>query len=155
MKSLLACLLVVVLLVPGPVLAAGGVASVYAVPRVLRVGERVSSWVAVSVPGRVLGSFSSLYTWDPAVLKLEGVTAVAGFTVVVNDSKASLGRLIVVGANPYGVLGGTTLYTVRFVAVGAGYSVLRLSLSAVAEARTFRDLLPGLRVVGSGVAVAR
>jgi hypothetical protein len=154
MKQLAALCVVLALLVPARVSAQGAVASVVVVPAVAPVGRVVVATVSVALPSNALGSYSGTLTWDPRLFSYVGAVAgPAGFVGLVGERWVSSGRLVFAAANPYGALGTTKLLTVTLLARRAGWSRLDLSFSAMAEARTFRDLLPGLRVVDGGVAV--
>ena len=136
-------------------LVAGGVtASVQVSNRMPRVGQEIA--VAVVVEADNLGSYTGELRWDAAVLSYAGYWGLPeGFTCVVNVRDVGAGRLRFSGANAYGASGEVALITVVFRAVGAGRSVLDLGFETMAEAGSFADLLPGLKVRDQWVLVRR
>ncbi|MFQ6091411.1 MAG: dockerin type I domain-containing protein [bacterium] len=103
----------------------------------------------VSPPDDKLGSFTATLDWDPAVLcYVDYSDCLPGFACILNDAGADAGHITFNGANPTGVGGTFTVLTITFNVCGLDSSGtdLDLEFSAVAAAKTFRNLLPVLIV---------
>jgi hypothetical protein len=103
------------------------------------VGSRIYAAVWLQ-SGRPVGSYSATVNFDPAVLRYRACTGPpAGFVGV---SRAEPSRVLFNGVNVYGAGGRLMLVVVTFDVVGRGRTSLDLWVSALAEARTFADLVP-------------
>ena len=109
------------------------------------VGEQIDVVISIDVsgvnaPDNALGSFTSVLTYNPAVLQYSSNSGVgAGFTGVVNPTA---GQVTFNGANVTGATGNVTVLTITFNVIGAGAGNLGLSYSAMAAATTFQSILP-------------
>ena len=120
-----------------------------------RVGQSLVATARFDVSGVQLGSFGGTLDYDPAALRYVGNSGVpTGWLGVVNATTTP-GRIWFNGAQINGVTGRFVPFTVTFAAVKPGAAKLDLSISAMAEARTFADLLPGLVVRNSTLFMRR
>jgi hypothetical protein len=97
--------------------------------------------------GELLGSFSSRFRWDPAVLDFTSHSGIlSGFTGQVNTGSAGSGELFFNGAKAAGAAGKILLLTVNFDVISKGDAALgngtALDFSAMSAAGTFKNLLP-------------
>ena len=122
------------------------------------VGDQIEVEVAIDMggmeaPNNLLGSYSATLTWDPDILSYVSHSGAppTGFTGVVNDVSVGTGSLVFNGANASGAAGKTVVITIVFDVVDAGVSPLDLSLSAMAAAGTYVNLLPSLTVIDGEV----
>ncbi|NLX37046.1 MAG: hypothetical protein GXY68_10195, partial [Chloroflexi bacterium] len=122
------------------------------------VGDQIEVEVAIDMggmeaPNNLLGSYSATLTWDPDILSYVSYSGAppTGFTGVVNDVSVDTGSLVFNGANASGAAGKTVVITIVFDVVDAGVSPLDLSLSAMAAAGTYVNLLPSLTVIDGEV----
>jgi hypothetical protein len=101
--------------------------------------------------GEMLGSFTGDLRWDPAGLKFLRYTggSTPGFEgPVVNHDSTVQGRLYFSNAYPYGGAGKVNIMNIYFIKSGKTDWIkhLRLSFTAMAAARTFKNLLPDLTI---------
>jgi hypothetical protein len=99
--------------------------------------------------GAGLGSYAATVTWDPAIMVLETVSA--GDYAAPQFNQTSAGELRLTGADPQGRSGTFALARLQFRFVGTAFPTetgLGLSVTEMHEARTFADLLPGVRTSG-------
>ncbi|MFN7120082.1 MAG: dockerin type I domain-containing protein, partial [Saprospiraceae bacterium] len=100
-----------------------------------------------TAPDTLLGSFTGVLTWNPAVLQYVGPSSVlSGFNGFINLDSLN-GRLIFNGANAAGVNGVMDIFKSRFRAIGPVNSSdsIRVEFLSFAAARTFTNLTPMLR----------
>ena len=147
----------ILILLCSPVVAAGRFVSKVSVSDASpEVGQVVTATVMVDMRDAMLGSYSAELDWNAAVLAYVGASGPpAGFMGVVNDTKAANGHLRFNGASARGASGDVELLTVTFAVVGRGHCALDLNYTAMAEAGTFANLLPSLRVRDGSVRVRR
>ncbi|MFQ5649747.1 MAG: FlgD immunoglobulin-like domain containing protein [bacterium] len=101
-------------------------------------------------PDDLLGSFSSILTWDPDRLDFVGAELGSDFGGVINDENAATGELRFNGAKAEGAGGNVVILVATFQPHGLQGDAggIELDFSAMAAAVTFRDLLPGLIIHG-------
>ncbi len=106
-----------------------------------------------------LGSYTAVVKWDTGKLVYQNYRggSSAGFeSPVVNDLKASEGKLVVASAYPYGAEGQVNVLNLKFKALGKTGSNpgFKLEFSAMAAAETFESLLADVKVVDNPAEIA-
>lgn len=105
--------------------------------------------VDMSSSPELLGSFTAILNWNPAVLKfLSHAGLQQSFVGIVNTDHAESGNINFNGANPNGVNGVFDILSVNFKVIGSAGSstVVDLEYQAMATAITFVNLLTSLTV---------
>lgn len=145
-RVILVMALILLVSTVGVATAAGVVAGVTPSNLMPRVGQPVTVTAWIDTGGAALGSFSGSLVYDPAVLRYDSYKAdLPGWMEVVNATQAGAGKIIFVGANPNGQVGRIVPITITFTPLKAGWSVLDLTYSTMAEARTFVKIVPLVR----------
>jgi hypothetical protein len=126
-----------------------------------KIGENIQvnvniSLSGVAAPDNTLGNYTASLDWDPTVLEYISYSEAppTGFTGVVNTADAATGHIIFNGTSASGAAGDISVISVNFNVVGAGTSSLDLELTAMSAAKTFKDLMPLLKVNDSKVKVS-
>lgn len=118
----------------------------------LNPGETVTVPVTVDFSGlsENLGSYTAALHWDASVLEYVSAAGASGpfANPVINDRAVAEGRLSFAAANPGGARSKAGLINVTFKVIGQGGASagLGLEFTAMAAAKTFKDLLPELQV---------
>ena len=125
-------------------------------------GDTLSAGIRVDMsgmaaPDHLLGSFTGMLTWDPAVLQYSGNSGVLqGFSGVVDDGNASAGVLLFNGANAAGQGGAFDVLKINFTAAGeeGSSTIIDLEYIGMLAALTFTDLMPFLTIQDGMVTVS-
>jgi len=143
----------IILFVHQAIVQAGVIASAFPEKKNVVSGQEIVVPVSIDMSGtsELLGSFTGNLTWDPSILKYVEHSALADFgfsTPMVNNQQVGQGKLLFAAANPRGASGKVKILDVKFRVVGKPGSriVMNLHFSAMAAARTFKDLLPVLKL---------
>lgn len=103
--------------------------------------------------GVALGSYAASFTWDPTVMVFDSIRA--GDYVMPQWNQSAPGELRLTAADPQGRAGTLSLARLYFSFVNATFptvTAMSLTVSEMAAARTFANLLPGV-VTRTGKAV--
>ncbi|NOY61235.1 MAG: hypothetical protein GXO75_20175 [Calditrichaeota bacterium] len=141
----------IILFVHQAIAQAGVIASAFPEKENVVSGQEIVVPVSIDMSGtsELLGSFTGNLTWDPSILKYEEHSSLNDFgfsTPMVNNQHVGQGKLLFAAANPRGASGKVKILNVKFRVIGKAGSkiVMDLHFSAMAAARTFKDLLPVL-----------
>lgn len=129
------------------------VAHFFGCPDSARTGQRFEFQLLVDMrdvpaPDENLGRFAGSLRWDPDALQYVASRRTSEFEGVIDSDSVSFGVLRFDGANPNGITGNVPLLEVSLRIVGEAGLQTELTpvFSALAAARTLRDLLPFLRI---------
>ena len=115
--------------------------------------------VDVSKASELLGSYTATLEWNPNVFEFVGYSAgtTRGFeSPVVNDRAVEEGRITFAHAYPYGAEGQVNILNIRMKSISDAAEAegsVSLSFSAMAAAKTFKDLLPYVVNSTEGVSI--
>lgn len=121
-------------------------------------GERITLPIDIEMSNtsEALGSYTASLKWNPNVLEYKGYFngETDGFIhAAVNEEKIGDGELVFAAANPQGARGTINILNVYFNVIGnKGDSPdLDMNFSAMASAHTFKNLLPFIKDITTGV----
>lgn len=119
---------------------------------ILKPGETVTVPIRIDLTGlsENLGSYTAALSWNPRTLRYVSAEGAEGpfANPVLNESESGQGLLKFAAADPQGARGKVGLLNVAFEVIGAEGEAAELDLefTAMAAARSFKDLLPELQV---------
>jgi hypothetical protein len=141
--GLLVLALILLVSTVGVAAAGGVVASVSPSNPMPRVGQVVTVTVRIAGNGVPVGAFGATLVYDQTVLRYESDTGISGFTGVVNATQP--GRIYFNGVNINGAPTTNDVLAVKFTALKAGVTPLDLTITSMAEAKTFASIFPFVR----------
>jgi len=144
MKRFLVILVVIGILASVTAVAAAGVvASVSPSNLMPRIGQSVTVTVRIAGNGVPVGAFGATLVYDPTILRYESDGGIVGMTGVVNATQP--GKVFFNGVNIKGVPNTNDVLAVKFTALKAGVTPLDLTITSMAESKTFASILPLVR----------
>lgn len=143
----------IILFVQQVTVRGGVLAGAYPEEKNIISGQEITVPISIDMTGssELLGSFTGILSWDTLVLKYENHTALDDFgfsTPMVNNQQVEKGKLLFAAANPRGASGKVKILKVKFRVIGKPGAKVTMDLhfSAMAAARTFKNLLPVLKL---------